>query len=95
MDTPATAVINLTPLVQYGFAGYAFAQLVIGCWIALKLVEVLGAVRDAVCAANGSTTANTAAVEDLRADLRNNPCRMTVDQLRDLVRRLAPAERGG
>ncbi len=86
------SIVNFGPLLQYGFAGFALIQLVVFGWVCLKFVDVLSSVRDVVAANTAAMGTVDKSVEDLREEIRGTPCRMTVDQLRELVKRLQPLQ---
>lgn len=83
-------IVNLGPLLQYGFAGFALIQLGAFVWVCARFCAVLVSVRDVVAANTAAMGTVDKSVEDLRTELRDSPCRMTVEQLRELVRRLQP-----
>ena len=83
-------IVNLGPLLQYGFAGFALIQLGAFVLVCFKFAGALLSVRDVVAANTAAMGTVDKSVEDLRTEIRNTPCRMTVEQLRELVRRLQP-----
>ena len=85
-----TPLVNLGPLLQYGFAGFALIQFAAGVWICLKGLAVLSDLKDVIAANAAAMGSVEKRLDDLSDRIEGTPCRMTLDQLRDLVRRLQP-----
>lgn len=90
-------ILNLAPLMQYGFAGFAFVQLVCGVFICLKGIQVLASVRDVVQANTAAAAAVDKTLGELRTEIGSEkeeflrrPCQMTPEALRELLRKLQP-----
>lgn len=95
---PSTPILNLAPLLDYGFAGFALIQFAAGVWICLKGLVVLSSVRDVVAANTAalvvmdrSLADNAAIVQGCKEELLRRPCQMTRDQLCEFLRRLQPS----
>lgn len=88
MDT--ASLINLGPLLQYGFAGFCLIQFATFVWLGLKAIDTLNALRDALAAQTAATGSVNLSIAELRKDYETHPCRMTLDQLREYLRRLQP-----
>jgi hypothetical protein len=91
---PPESIVNLGPLLQYGFAGAWLIQFSVFTWLGLRALEALGSVRDTAQGNTAAVAGLAAGIDELREDLREHPCHMTLEELRDLVRRLQPLARG-
>lgn len=87
---PSTPLVALGPLLQYGFAGFCLIQFGTFVWLGLRGIEVLTSLRDALAAQTAATDAVNTSIAELRKDSEAHPCRMTIDQLREFIRRLSP-----
>jgi hypothetical protein len=87
---PSAPLVALGPLLQYGFAGFCLIQFGTFVWLGLRGIDVLTSLRDALAAQTAATAAVNASIEELRKDAETQPCRMTLEQLREFIRRLQP-----
>lgn len=80
-------LIQLAPLLQYGFAGAWLIQFGVGVWLFLRAIEVLDRVGDTV-------QANTEVVSHLKSHCEAEP-RLSLDQfgrlMHDWVQRPTPS----
>jgi hypothetical protein len=81
---------TLGPLMQLGFAGFCLIQFGTFVWLGLKAIQTLDALRDALAAQTAATAAVNTSIAELRKDYETHPCRMTIEQLREYIRRLQP-----
>lgn len=83
-------IVNLGPLLQYGFAGFALIQFGAFLWLGVKGLGVLTDLRDVIGVNAAAMAATKDELADVREEIRGQPCRMTIEQLAALVKRLQP-----
>lgn len=93
-----SSIVNLAPILQYGFAAAWLIQFVAGIWIFVKGLDVLASVRDHVAANTAALQALEKRIDDhlsevasAKEEIMHRPCQMTIEQLRDYVRRMSHA----
>lgn len=93
-----TQIVQMGPLLQWGFAGFCLIQFAAGMWLLFRGLGVLASVRDvvaantaAIAAVDKTLTTHSAELQSTHEEIIRRPCQMSAEQLREWLRRLSPS----